>query len=119
MQVITGTPNLAPVANAGPDQSVTDDNADGVATVTLDASASTDADGLIVDYIWREGATILGTGAILNIPLAVGVHDILTKCIGSHNPHNLVKATIDGLRRLRSAKEIAAARGVDAADVRA
>jgi uncharacterized repeat protein (TIGR01451 family) len=56
---------------------VTDDNADGVATVTLNGSASSDADGTIVDYIWREGVTILGTGAILNVPLAVGVHNIL------------------------------------------
>ena len=70
-------PNLAPVANAGADQSVADDNADGIATVTLNASASTDADGTIVSYIWREGATILGTGAIINVPLAVGTHNIL------------------------------------------
>ncbi len=76
VRVTSGAANLAPVATAGPDQSVTDDNADGVATVTLDGSASTDADGLIVNYIWREGAAILGTGAIINVALAVTVHNI-------------------------------------------
>ena len=77
VRITSGAANLAPVANAGPDQSVTDDNADGVATVTLNASASTDADGTIVSYQWREGTILLGTGATLNIPLAVGVHNIL------------------------------------------
>ncbi len=77
VRVTSGAANLAPVANAGPNQSVTDDNVDGVATVTLNASASTDADGTIVSYQWREGTILLGTGAIINVPLTVGVHNIL------------------------------------------
>jgi small subunit ribosomal protein S5 len=40
-----------------------------------------------------------------------GVHNILTKCLGSHNPHNLVKATIEGLGQLKAPSEILAARG--------
>ena len=76
IRVITGVPNQDPVANAGQDQTVADDDGDGFATVTLDGSASTDPDGSIVDYIWREGTTILGTGVTLTLPLAVGIHTI-------------------------------------------
>jgi len=66
-----------------------------------------------------EGTGVIAGGAVRAVLEAAGVHNILTKCIGSHNPHNLVKATIDGLRRLRSEKQIAAIRGLDAATIRA
>ena len=66
-----------------------------------------------------EGTGVIAGGAVRAVLEAAGVHNILTKCIGSHNPHNLVKATMDGLRRLRSPQQIAISRGKSVEEISA
>ena len=70
------TPNLKPIANAGPDQTVVDSNDDGSEEVTLNGAASNDPDGSIVSYEWREGAAVVATVASPSIWLNVGTHTL-------------------------------------------
>ena len=58
-----------------------------------------------------EGTGIIAGGAMRAIFEVLGVHDVLAKCIGSTNPYNIVRATLNGLRALNSPAEIAAKRG--------
>ena len=58
-----------------------------------------------------EGTGVIAGGAVRAVMTSAGIQNVLTKSIGTTNPHNVIKATFNALGRLRDRKEIAAARG--------
>jgi len=58
-----------------------------------------------------QGTGVIAGGAVRNLVEVAGIQDILTKCIGTSNPHNVIHATIKALQQLRSAEAVVRSRG--------
>jgi len=63
------------------------------------------------------GTGVIAGGAVRAVLESAGVHDILTKSLGTKNPHNVLRATMQGLTSLKVKEEIAEVRGKDANDI--
>ena len=64
-----------------------------------------------------EGTGVIAGGPVRAVVEVAGIKNVLTKCLGSHNPHNAVKATMQALMMLSSPEEVAARRNRPLADI--
>ena len=64
-----------------------------------------------------EGTGVIAGGAVRAVMTSAGVQNVFTKSIGTTNPHNVIKATFDALKRLKNKDEVAAVRGKTAEEL--
>ncbi len=65
-----------------------------------------------------DGTGVIAGGAVRAVVESAGIHNVLSKCLGTRNPHNVVRATVAALRQLRSPEDIARRRGLDLHELR-
>ena len=64
-----------------------------------------------------QGTGVIAGAGVRAVLEVAGIQNVLTKCLGSRNPHNMCKAVVDGLRRLRRPSDVAAMRGITLAEL--
>jgi small subunit ribosomal protein S5 len=64
-----------------------------------------------------EGTGVIAGGAVRAVMTSAGIQNVLTKSIGTTNPHNVIKATFDALRKLKNKEDVATLRGKTVAEL--
>jgi len=64
-----------------------------------------------------EGTGVIAGGAVRAVMTSAGIQNVLTKSIGTTNPHNVIKATFDALRKLKNREDVATLRGKTVAEL--